>query len=145
MEVKSITKMVRISPSKARETARHIRGLSANEAMDVLNFSTVKAARLMEKTLKSAMANAENNFGMDVNSLVVKEAVVNEGPAFKRYQPTARGGAWPIRKRTSHFRIVLIQQEVKPEGEKPKKAQKTKKTKTKASAKPKAAKGEEKK
>lgn len=129
MEVKAITRMARISAYKARETARHIRGLSANEAMEVLRFSTVKAARFMEKTLKSAMANAENNFGLDANSLMVKEAAVNEGPVFKRFQPTARGGAWPLRKRTSHFIVVLIQREEKPEGEK-KKSKKVKASKS---------------
>lgn len=153
MEVKAITRMARIAPTKVRDTARNIRGLAAAEAMDVLHFSPTKGARLMEKTLKSAMANAENNFGMNVDTLVVKEAMVNEGPAFKRFQPTARGGAWPIRKRTSHLVVILTQREEKAEAPKAKKVQKEKDSqpkktqpkKTKASAKAKEGKSEEKK
>jgi large subunit ribosomal protein L22 len=107
MEIKSIYKYARISPFKAREVAREIQGLPVAAALDVVAFSAKKAAALIAKTLKSAIANAENNANSKVDTLVVKEAVIGEGPTFKRFQPKARGSAGPIRKRTSHIRIVL--------------------------------------
>ena len=86
---------------------REIQGLPATEALDILRFTPKKAALLVIKTLKSAIANAENNNNLDPALLVVQEAVVGEGATFKRSQPKARGSAGPIRKRTSHIRIVL--------------------------------------
>ena len=86
---------------------REIQGYSASEALDLLTFSPKKAAVLVKKTLKSAIANAENNAELRVDTLLVKEAVVGEGPTFKRFRARARGGASPLRKRTSHIRIVL--------------------------------------
>ncbi len=118
MEVKSITRFARISAFKAREVTREIQGLPALLAMDIVKFSPKKAAQLIRKTLASAIANAENNNRLRVQNLVVKEAVVGEGPTFKRFQPKARGSAGPIRKRTSHIRIILTEQE--PQLEKPK-------------------------
>lgn len=107
MQVRSTYKYARISPFKAREVAREIQGLPASAALDVVSFSPKKAADLFRKTLKSAIANAENNNDLRVEALVVKEATVGEGPTFKRYQPKARGSAGPIRKRTSHLNIIL--------------------------------------
>lgn len=107
MEVRSIYKYARISPFKAREVAREIQGLPVAAALDIVAFSAKKASALIAKTLKSAIANAENNAELRVDSLVVKEAIIGEGPTFKRFQPKARGSAGPIRKRTSHIRIVL--------------------------------------
>ncbi len=107
MQVKSIYRFARISAFKAREVTREIQGLPATDALDVLRFTPKKAALLVTKTLRSAIANAENNNNLNATSLVVKEAVVGEGPTFKRFQPKARGSAGPIRKRTSHIRIVL--------------------------------------
>lgn len=107
MEVRAITKYVKISPFKAREVTREIQGLPASAALDILKFSPKKAARLVDKTLKSAIANAENNADLRAASLFVKEAVIGEGPTMKRFQPKARGSAGPIRKRTSHIRIIL--------------------------------------
>jgi large subunit ribosomal protein L22 len=107
MQVKSIYRFARISAFKAREVTREIQGLPATDALDLLRFTPKKAALLIIKTLKSAIANAENNNNLNAASLVVKEAVVGEGPTFKRSQPKARGSAGPIRKRTSHIRIIL--------------------------------------
>lgn len=107
MQIHSTYKYARISAFKAREVTREIQGLPVAAALDILNYSPKKAAVLVGKTLKSAVANAENNANLRVDSLVVKEATVGEGPTFKRYQPKARGSAGPIRKRTSHIRIVL--------------------------------------
>src|SRR6202166_3184787 len=107
MLVTSTYKFARISAFKAREVTREIQGHSASDALDLLAFSPKKAALLVKKTLRSAIANAENNADLRVDTLLVKEAVVGEGPTFKRFRPRARGSASPIRKRTSHIRIVL--------------------------------------
>jgi large subunit ribosomal protein L22 len=107
MEVRSIYKYARVSPFKVREVTREIQGLPVSAALDVLSFTPKKAALLIGKTLKSAVANAENNANLKVGTLVVKEAVVGEGPTFKRIMARARGSASRILKRTSHIRIVL--------------------------------------
>jgi len=134
MQVKSSYKYARISAFKAREVTRAIQGLPATEALDILRFTPKKAALLVIKTLKSAIANAENNNNLHADSLVVQEAVVGEGPTFKRSQPKARGSAGPIRKRTSHIRITLTDEiEIKRRD----KTAKTKKPRSKkATAKP---------
>ena len=107
MQIKSIYRGARISAFKAREVTRAIQGLPVSAALDLLAFTPRKAAALVAKTLKSAVANAENNANLRVEKLVVQEAVVGEGPTMKRSQPKARGSAGPIRKRTSHIRIIL--------------------------------------
>jgi len=107
MQVKSIHRNARISAFKCREVTREIQGLPATDALDLLRFIPKKAAGLVSKTLASAIANAENNNNLNVSNLVVLEAVVGEGATFKRFQPKARGSAGPIRKRTSHIRIIL--------------------------------------
>jgi large subunit ribosomal protein L22 len=107
MQVQSIYRFARISAFKAREVTREIQGLPATDALELLRFVPKKAAGLVRKTLASAVANAENNRNLSPETLVVREAVVGEGPTFKRFQPKARGSAGPIRKRTSHIRIVL--------------------------------------
>jgi large subunit ribosomal protein L22 len=107
MNVISTYKYARISPFKAREVTREIQGLPVSAALDILAFTPRKAAALVSKTLKSAIANAENNNNLRAEALVVREAVVGEGPTFKRFQPKARGSAGPIRKRTAHIRIVV--------------------------------------
>jgi len=107
MQVKSIHRNARMSAFKVREVTREIQGLPATDALDLLRFVPKKAAGLVSKTLASAIANAENNNNLNVANLVVLEAVVGEGATFKRFQPKARGSAGPIRKRTSHIRIIL--------------------------------------
>ena len=107
MNVISTYKYARISAFKAREVTREIQGLPVSAALDRLAFTPRKAALLISKTLKSAIANAENNNNLRAESLVVREAVVGEGPTLKRFQPKARGSAGPIRKRTSHIRIIV--------------------------------------
>jgi large subunit ribosomal protein L22 len=107
MEVRSIYKYARISPFKVREVTREIQGLPVSAALDLLTFTPKKAAFLIGKTLKSAIANAENNANLKLDRLVVKEAIVGEGPTLKRIMARARGSASRIQKRTSHIRIVL--------------------------------------
>src|SRR5688572_5434286 len=108
MEVKSTTKFVRLSPQKARDVAREIQGLPVSSALDILTYTPKKAATLIGKTLKTAIADAENNFSLDANTLVIKEAVIGVGPTLRRFSPRAKGSAGPILKRTSHISITLI-------------------------------------
>lgn len=115
MEVRSITRYARISPLKVRDVVREIRGLPVSQALDILNFTPKKAAFLVGKTLRSGIANAENNHELSADDLVVKEAQVGEGPAYRRFKPAARGSAHPIRKRTSHIRLVLTDEIEVPE------------------------------
>ena len=117
MEVRSVYKYARISPKKARDVAREIQGLPVSDAIDTLNFTPKKAAFLIGKTLKSAVANAENNHDLAADSLHVKEANISEGPSSRRFKPRARGSASAIRKRTSHIYIILtdeVEVEEKP-------------------------------
>jgi large subunit ribosomal protein L22 len=107
MEVRSIYRYARISPFKAREVTREIQGLPVSAALDLLTFTPKKAAFLISKTLKSAIANAENNANLKPDGLVVKEATVGEGPTLKRIMARARGSASRIQKRTSHIRITV--------------------------------------
>jgi large subunit ribosomal protein L22 len=107
MQVSSTYRYAKISPFKAREVTREIQGLPVSAALDLVAFSPKKAAMLISKTLKSAVANAENNANLRVDGLVVKEAIVGEGPTMKRMMPRARGSGSRILKRTSHIRIVL--------------------------------------
>jgi large subunit ribosomal protein L22 len=107
MEVRSIYRYAKISAFKVREVTRAIQGLPVSAALDVVAFSPKKAAGLINKTLKSAVANAENNANLKVDTLVVKEATAGEGPTMKRMMPRARGSGSRILKRTSHIRITL--------------------------------------
>lgn len=108
MEVKSTSKYVRLSPKKARDVAREIQGLPVSSALDILNFTPKKAAHLIGKTLKTAIADAENNFALDTGTLVVKEAVIGAAPTLRRYKPRAKGSAGPIIRRNSHISITLV-------------------------------------
>lgn len=119
MEVKSTTKFVRLSPKKARDVAREIQGRPVSAALDILSFTPKKAAFLINKTLKTAIADAENNFALDPDDLYVKEAVIGAGPTFKRFKPRARGSAGAILKRTCHIFITLAETSDEPE-QKPK-------------------------
>ena len=142
MEVKSTYKYARISPKKARDVARAIQGMPVSEALDALAYTPRKAAQLVSKTLKSAVANAENNFELIADELTVKEATVGDGPTFKRFKPRARGSAGAIRKRTSHLYIVLTDEEEIPEPRERSSKPKKRTLKPKKATAPKAAKKE---
>lgn len=111
MEAKAHAKYIRISPRKARQVMDLIRGKSVAEAYAILKNTPKKASGLIEKVLRSAVANAENNYGMIADDLYVKEAYVNEGPMMKRWRPRSHGMASPIRKRTSHLSVVVSERE----------------------------------
>ncbi|MBT2698352.1 50S ribosomal protein L22 [Neobacillus sp. C211] len=107
MQAKAVARTVRIAPRKARLVVDLIRGKQIGEAVAILNLTPKAASPIVEKVLKSAMANAEHNYEMDVNNLVVAQAFVDEGPTLKRFRPRAMGRASQILKRTSHITIVL--------------------------------------
>jgi large subunit ribosomal protein L22 len=148
MEVRSLYRYAKISAFKVREVTREIQGLPVSTALDIVAFSPKKAAGLISKTLKSAVANAENNANLRVDGLVVKEATVGEGPTMKMMMPRARGSGSRILKRTSHIRIILTDEiEIKTRdkkkggkksGAKKSSAKKTTRTETKAAKEAKA-------
>ena len=107
MEVKAVAKYVRIAPRKVRVVMDLIRGKNVAEAFAILKFTPKAGADVIEKVLKSAVANAENNFDMNVDKLFVSSAFVDEGPTLKRIHPRSRGQAFKILKRTSHVTVVV--------------------------------------
>ncbi|GGI05834.1 50S ribosomal protein L22 [Egicoccus halophilus] len=107
-KVKATAKYVRVSPYKVRQLTPLITGLPVTEAQRVLTFTDKRAAAApLLKVLNSAIANAENNDGLDADELVVHRAFADEGPTLKRFQPRALGRAYRIRKRTSHITVVV--------------------------------------
>lgn len=111
MEAKAIVRNVRMTPRKMKLLCDLIRGKDANTAMAIIQNTPKAASEVMAKLLKSAMANAENNFGMNGDNLYVKEAHVAPGPIMKRVRPRAQGRAFRILKRTSHVTVVLAEKE----------------------------------
>ncbi|MFO7870306.1 MAG: 50S ribosomal protein L22 [Kiritimatiellia bacterium] len=107
MNVSAESKFVRLSPAKARGLVRRMRDISVEEALKITDLSGGKAGRLIGKTLKSAVANARNNAKMDVDKLQVKDAIVNQGPSYRRYWARARGMTRPILRKTCHIKVVL--------------------------------------
>jgi large subunit ribosomal protein L22 len=107
MEVRAILKNVPMSPQKMREVVRQIQGMPVLQAQAVLQVVPRKGARLVAKTLKSAIANAENNHKLKPDALRVKQAAAGSAMIIKRYMPRARGSAGPILKRHCHIKITL--------------------------------------
>jgi large subunit ribosomal protein L22 len=105
METVAKLRFARIAPQKARLIADEVRGLPVERALELLQFSTKKAARIVRKALESAVANAEHNEGADIDELRVSAIMVDEGPTMKRMKPRARGRADRIFRRTSHLTI----------------------------------------
>ena len=106
-EASATLKYARISSRKVKIVADLIRGKDVNEALSIVKFTPKASSEIIEKLLKSAMANAENNHKMDINKLYVAEIYANQGPTLKRIRPAAKGSAVRIRKRTSHITIVV--------------------------------------
>jgi large subunit ribosomal protein L22 len=107
METKAILRGARISAQKVRLVADQVRGLPVARASDLLQFSPKKAAHVVRKVLLSAVSNAENNDGADVDELTVSRIFVDEGPALKRFHARAKGRGARILKRTSHITVVV--------------------------------------
>lgn len=110
-EVKAVAKYVRIAPRKVRIVIDLIRGKSVADALAILKFTPKRGAVLVDKVLKSAIANAENNFDMDTENLYVSKCFVDQGPTFKRIHPRSRGQAFGILKHTSHITVVVSEKE----------------------------------
>jgi len=110
MEAKAVAKYIRVSPRKTRLVADNIKGKGVEDALNILRFTPKKSAQILSKVLYSAISNAEQMPGVDVDSLIVDAVIVNEGPTWKRIQPRAMGRAYRIRKRTSHITIVVKEQ-----------------------------------
>ncbi len=107
MEVRAVARFVRVSPRKIRLVMDQVRGKKVEEALNLLSFSPQKGAFLLRKLINSAVANAEGNSGLDVDTLQIKRVFADEGPTLKRFRPRAMGRATKIRKRTSHLTVIL--------------------------------------
>jgi large subunit ribosomal protein L22 len=111
MESRAITKFIRVSPRKMRLVVDQIRGRGVEDALNVLKFIPKRSAGLIAKTLRTAVANAENTQSVDVDRLYVKQVKVDEAGMWKRFMPRAQGRATKVRKRLSHVTIVLDESE----------------------------------
>lgn len=109
MESKAVARHIRVSPRKARQIIDLIRGKDIKDAFVILKFMPNKSAGLIEKVLKSAVANAEHNYDMDTESLIVGKAFVDQGTTLKRFRPRAMGRADSIHKRTSHITVIVTE------------------------------------
>jgi large subunit ribosomal protein L22 len=107
METRAVARFVRISPRKIRLIMDQVRGKQVGEALNMLSFAPQRGARILRKLLNSAVANAEQNADVDVDSLYILRVYADEGPTMKRWRPRALGRATRIRKRTSHLTIIL--------------------------------------
>ncbi len=108
MQVRAIARRVRLSPRKAQLVVETIRGRPASEALAILQFTPNAAARVIWKVVRSAMANAENNYGLDPSDLYVVSATADQGPSLPRmYRPKARGQAGIVKRRTTHITVVV--------------------------------------
>ncbi|MEW8976868.1 MAG: 50S ribosomal protein L22 [Symbiobacterium sp.] len=113
MEVKASARYVRIAPRKVRVVIDLVRGKSVNEALALLKFIPKRAAVPVAKVIASAAANAEHNYNLNKDNLIISKAFVDEGPTLKRYHPRQRGQAFPILKRTSHITVMVKEKEAK--------------------------------
>lgn len=111
-KVKAQAKWVRISPRKLKRVLELVRGKLATEALQLLKFMPQKGARIVEKVIGSAVANAKNNYKLAPEDLVITSAYVNKGITMRRWQPRARGRVNPIRKRTSHVTVWVSSQQL---------------------------------
>jgi large subunit ribosomal protein L22 len=111
MKIKALAKDVRISPRKVKLVADVVRGKKVEEALNILKFTTTPAAHAVAKVIKSASANAENNYHMEPTSLIITDIMTNEGHVFKRFRPQARGRVNPILKRTTHIKVFVSEEE----------------------------------
>ena len=111
IQVKAVSKYILGSPVKMRRVVNTIRGLPATEALEILSLLPQTAAELVYKTVKSAVANAEENYALDPDSLVVSSIMIDEGPRLRRMRYGARGRYKPIRKRTSHITVIVEEHE----------------------------------
>ena len=112
MEVKAVAKYIRISPQKVRKIVGAVKGKPVETALNTLKFMPQKSAGLVEKVVRSAVANADQNENIDVDSLVVRNILVDQGPTLKRFRARARGRGSRILKRTSHITVIVAEEGV---------------------------------
>ncbi len=125
--MKATLRNVRLAPKKANLVAELVRGQNATAALRTLKFTPKKGAKILYKLINSAVANAENNFGQNKNSLVIKEIKVSKGLRLKRYIPVSRGRAHPLQKDSSHIHVILGTDDAVTKTAKPAKKAETKK------------------
>jgi large subunit ribosomal protein L22 len=111
MEVSTVAKDTGISPRKVRPLVDMVRGKKVDEALTILRFAPTPIARVVAKAVKSAAANAENNFQMEPSALKIVKIFADEGRTLKRFRPRARGRTSPILKRSSHITVIVAEQE----------------------------------
>jgi len=111
VEARAVGRYIRISPYKVRQVVDLIRGKDVDEALAILKFTPKRASLVVEKVLRSAIANAEHNYDMDRDNLYISKIFVDQGPVLKRYKPRAFGRADLIRRRTSHITVVVKERE----------------------------------
>jgi large subunit ribosomal protein L22 len=109
MEAKAVARQVRISPFKVRQVLPLIRGKNVDEALMILRYNPKKSAQVVAKVLQSAVANAEHNFGLDIEKLKVISATADQGPSMKRWRPVSMGRAHPYRHRTTHVTVKVAE------------------------------------
>ena len=110
MAVKAVSKYVRISPQKVRRIVQDIKGKPVETGLDMLKFMPQKAAGIVEKTIRSAVANADQNPAIDVDTLIIQNIIADQGPTLKRFKARARGRGTRILKRTSHITVILAEE-----------------------------------
>lgn len=109
-EVRAVTKYVRISPQKVRRIIHDIKGKPVEAGLDMLKFMPQKAAGIVEKTVRSAVANADQRSDVDIDMLVIRNIIADQGPTLKRFRARARGRGTRILKRTSHITVILAEE-----------------------------------
>ena len=112
MEAKAVAKYLRISPQKVRKIVSTIKGKQVEAALDILKFMPQKAAGIIEKIVRSAVANADQNPDIDVDLLVIRNIIADQGPTLKRFRARARGRGSRILKRTTHITVILAEESV---------------------------------
>lgn len=112
MEIKAVSKYVRISPQKVRKLVGGVKGKSVQAGLNILKFMPQKASGIIEKITRSAVANADHNQGVDVDALFIRNIIADQGPTLKRFKARARGRGTRILKRTSHITVILADDNV---------------------------------
>jgi large subunit ribosomal protein L22 len=110
MEVRAVSKYVRISPRKVHKVIGAVKGKPVENGIQILKFMPQKAASILEKIVRSAVANADHNANIDIDSLVIRNITADQGPSLKRWKARARGRGTRILKRTSHITVILTEE-----------------------------------
>jgi large subunit ribosomal protein L22 len=110
MEVRAVSKYVRISPSKVRKVTDAVKGKSVENGIQILKFMPQKSANILEKILRSAVANADQNADIDIDLLIIRNIIADQGPTLKRWKARARGRGTRVLKRTSHITVILAEE-----------------------------------